>query len=92
MGIGTVEYDGEGNAQNDLARLWCGAAQGKRQRITDAAFEVEDYLKEHAEAGSLITNGVHPPVRYVDWDILRVFYQIFESDDKIIIIGFKLSP
>jgi hypothetical protein len=36
-----VEFDGEGNAENALARLWIDAAQGDRQRITDAAFDVE---------------------------------------------------
>jgi hypothetical protein len=29
-----VEFDGEGNAENTLARLWIDAAQGDRQRIT----------------------------------------------------------
>ena len=41
------------------------------------------------EAGSLITDGVHPPVRYLDCDVLRVFHQIFESEKIIIIIGFR---
>ncbi|MFI5460045.1 MAG: hypothetical protein ACHRXM_31895 [Isosphaerales bacterium] len=92
MPISTVEYDGDGNARDDLARLWSDAEQGDRQRITDAAFEVEDYLKANPYKGTVITNGVLWPVRYVDWDILRIFYQVFESEDKIIIIGFKLSP
>ncbi len=92
MPIGSVEYDGEGNAEDDLARLWCDGAQGERQRITDAASQVESILLEFPEAGVAITNGVNPPVRHLDCDILRVFYQVFDTHEKIIIIGFTLSP
>jgi hypothetical protein len=92
MHIRSVEYDGDGNAESDLARLWCNGGQGERQRITDAAFKAELILLEFPEAGIAITNGVNPPVRYLDRDILRVFYQVFEAHDKIIIIGFTLSP
>jgi hypothetical protein len=92
MYIRAVEYDGEGNAEGDLARLWCDAAQGERQRITDAAFKVEALLLDRPEDGIAITNGINPPVRYLDCDPLRVFYQIFEPHQKIIVIGFKLSP
>ncbi len=35
-----IEFDREGNAENNLARLWIDAAQGDRQRITDAAFDI----------------------------------------------------
>jgi hypothetical protein len=86
-----VEFDGDGNAENDLARLWVDAAEGDRQRITDAAFDVESILQENPRAGDSITNGVSPPVRHLDWDILRVFYRIHESHETIIIIGFRLS-
>ena len=65
-----VEFDGEGNAENDLARLWIDAEQGDRQRITSAAFEVEAFVEENPQAGVPITNGVNPPVRYPDWDSL----------------------
>ncbi len=85
-----VEFDGEGNAENALARLWIDAAQGDRQRNTDAAFDVEAILEQDPHAGASITNGVSPPVRYLDWDILRVFYQIHESRETII-IRFALS-
>ena len=73
-------------------RLWNNCAQGERRRITDAAFTVEPILLEFPEAGIAITNGVDPPVRYLDCDVLRVFYQIFDDQETIIIIGFKLSP
>jgi hypothetical protein len=92
MHIRAVEYDGEGNAENDLARLWCAAVQGDRQRITVAAQKVEECLLDNPQAGIPITNGVTPVVRYLDLDILRAYHQIFESDEKLIIIGFNLSP
>jgi hypothetical protein len=87
-----IEFDREGNAENNLARLWIDAAQGDLQRITDAAFDVEEILQENPLAGAPNTNGVSPPVRYLDWDILRVFYQIYEARDTIVIIRFTLSP
>ena len=31
-------------------------------------------------------------MRYADCDVLRVFYQIYESEKKIIIVGFKGLP
>jgi hypothetical protein len=40
-----VEFDGDGNAENDLARLWVDAAEGDRRRITDAASDVESILQ-----------------------------------------------
>jgi hypothetical protein len=92
MDIDSIEFDGDGDAENDLARLWIEAPLGKRERIAVAANDAEDSLRENSEAGTLITDGVHPPVRYLDCDVLRVFYQAFESQRKIIIIGFKSLP
>jgi hypothetical protein len=86
-----VEFDGEGNAENSLARLWISAEQGDRQRITDAAFDVEAILEQNPHAGVSITNGVSPPVRHLDWDILRVFYRIDGSRETVVIIRFTLS-
>jgi len=92
MTIRRIEFDGNGDAENDLARLWTEAPPGTRERITIAANDVEDRLRENPEAGSLITDGVHPPVRFLDCDILRVFYQLFESEELIMIIGFRSLP
>jgi hypothetical protein len=92
MDISTIEFDGNGDAENDLARLWTNAPPGMRGRITVAANDAENCLRENPEAGSLITDGVYPPVRYLDRDVLRVFHQIYVSERKIIIIGFKSVP
>lgn len=92
MDLSRIEFDGNGDAEDDLARLWTEARLGMRKRITIAAKVAEDCLRQNPEAGSLITNGVHPPVRYPDRDVLRVFYQIYESENKIIIIGFRSLP
>jgi ParE toxin of type II toxin-antitoxin system, parDE len=89
MDISSIEFDGDGDAENDLARLWTQAPVGKRERITVAANDAEVRLLENPEAGSLITDGVHPAVRYLDCDVLRVFYQIYESEKRIIIVGFR---
>ena len=92
MDISSIEFDGDGEAEDDLARLWTEAPVGKRERITVAANDAEVRLRENPEAGSLIIDGVHPPVRYLDRDVLRVFYQIYESEKKIILIGFRSLP
>ncbi len=92
MDIARIEFDGDGNAENDLARLWIEAPAGKREHIARAALDAEDRLRMNPESGNLITDGVHPPVRYLDWVVLRVFYQIFESEQTIIIIGFRGLP
>jgi hypothetical protein len=89
MEIDRIEFDGNGDAENDLARLWTEAPIGMRERIALAANDAEGSLRDRPEAGTLITDGVHPPVRYLDCDVLRVFYQIYESENKIIIIGFR---
>ena len=60
MNISRIEFDGNGDAEDDLARLWTEAPPGKRERITIAASDAEARLQEDPEAGSLITNGVHP--------------------------------
>ena len=78
MDISKIEFDGDGDAEDDLARLWTQAPVGKRERIAIAVNDAEDRPRENPEAGSLITDGVHPPVRYLDCDILRVFYQVYD--------------
>jgi hypothetical protein len=77
MDISSIEFDGAGDAESDLARLWTQAPVGKRQRVALAANDAEDRLRENPEAGALITDGVDPPVRYLDCDVLRVFYQVY---------------
>jgi hypothetical protein len=59
---------------------------------TSVPRKVEACLLDNPHAGIPITNGVTPVVRYLDLDILRAYHQIFESDEKIIIIGFNLTP
>ena len=86
-----IEFDDEGNAESDLARIWVDAPTGERDRITKAEDDAESYLKQNPKGGTLITDGVHPPVRYLDWDVLRLFYQFHERENKIIIIGFRSS-
>ncbi len=91
MPIGTVEFDDGGDAESDLARLWDAATEGAKRRIATAISEAGEFLKGQPEAGKpLLLNGVDPPVRYVDWDIVRVFYQVHESAGKIILVGFRL--
>jgi hypothetical protein len=55
MDISSIEFDGDGDAENDLARLWIEAPAGKRERIAVAANDAEDRLLEDPDAGTLIT-------------------------------------
>jgi hypothetical protein len=87
-----IEFDADGNAENDLAQIWIDAPVGERERIGASENDAEDRLKVDPDAGILITNGVHPPVRYLDAGLLRTFYQYHESHKKIIIIGFRRAP
>jgi hypothetical protein len=89
MPLRQVEFDGRGQAEADLARLWCAGKQGERNRITKAAAGAEKHLRKHPDSGKPLTNGVNPPVRYLDFKVLRVFYQDYETLNKVIIIGFK---
>jgi hypothetical protein len=60
---------------------------GKRGRIARAANQAEDRLRENPDAGVLNTDGVHLPGRYLDCDLLRAFYQVYQIEQKVIIIG-----
>jgi hypothetical protein len=86
-----IEFDDNGNAESDLARIWVDAPAGERERITKAEDDAERYLRQNPRGGTLITDGIHPPVRYLDWDVLRLFYRFHELENKILIIGFRRS-
>jgi hypothetical protein len=86
----TIEFDDGGNAESDLARIWVDAPTGERERITRAD-DAEQSLRQNPKGGTLITDAVHPPVGYLDWDVLRLFYRFHELENKIIIIGFRRS-
>src|SRR5262249_43372224 len=66
----TIEFDDAGRAESDLARVWIEAQPGERDRITLAEEAAENHLRQDPKAGTLITDGVFPPVRFLDWDIL----------------------
>jgi hypothetical protein len=88
-----VEFDDAGHAASDLAQIWVDAPPGERSRITKAAHDVENVLAHNPQLGRLVTNGTYPPVRYVDWDIIKVFY-VYDPNvkDILTIIGFKRNP
>ena len=87
-----IKFDDGGRVESDLARVWLDAPTGERDRITRAEEEAENHLRYDPKGGTLITDGVYPPVRILDWDVLRLYYQLYELENKIIIRGFKRAP
>jgi hypothetical protein len=93
MSMFVVEFDDAGHAADELAQLWLDASPGERSRITTASHDVEKALEQNPQLGTLVTNGPYPPVRYVDWDILRVFHTYDPNRKNVVtIIGFKKNP